>query len=85
MCGRWRKRVKWARETGIWKPSPEHRGENGQVRTDTKELLERPKHLSEERRRNSRRARTAASKEPSNRAENSASLGANEQCLRLHL
>lgn len=27
---------------------PRHRGETGQVRTDTKELIERPKHLSEE-------------------------------------
>lgn len=36
------------RGRGIWKPPPEHRGENDQVRTDTKELLERPQHLREE-------------------------------------
>lgn len=60
---------------------PQDTGENGQVRTDTKEPLERPKHPSAERKRNRRHARTAASKEPSNRAETPAGLGVKEQCL----
>lgn len=82
VCGRWRQRVKWARERGIWKPSPGHRRkwprQNWYKRTIR---LERPKHPSAERKRNRRRARTAANKQPSNRAENLASLGVKEQCL----
>lgn len=36
------------------KAIPRHKGEIGQVRTDAKELVERPKHLSEKRQRGER-------------------------------